>query len=96
MKTFFEFVLEDAIKFEMITNPRSLRVDLENSNISFELSNLENKIWLKITISLNPLFPLSATSVEIQNISGNTNIKELVNMICNISTLRTSGHCNFT
>lgn len=95
MKTFLEFVLEDAIKFEMITNPRSLKVDLESSSLSFELSNLENEIWLKITISLNPLFPLSARTVDIQNISGNTKIKEnglleIINMIRNISTLRTS------
>lgn len=92
MKTFLEFIFEDSIKFELISNPRSLKIDMESSKIIFELSNGENALWVKITISLNPWFPLSAKSVDIQNITGNANKTELINMIM---TIRPSGHCEY-
>lgn len=84
----FEFALEDAPKFEMLANPRSIRFDTDDSRLAFELSNLENLLWIRVTLNLIPLFPLVAKDVMIESILGTVNNAELTNMI---STIRPKG-----
>lgn len=84
IQTFQVFLLQDSRKFELMTNPRSLKVDIDNEKLSFELSNLENLLLIQITLTLNAVFPLSAKDVVIINVYGNTNKTELSNMIYTI------------
>ncbi len=83
-----EFVLEDSPKFEMLANPRSIKFDTGDSKLTFELSNLENLFWIRITLNLIPVFPLVAKDVIIESILGSVNNVELSNMI---STIRPKG-----
>lgn len=82
---FQQFMFEDSSTFELMTNPRSLQVDIENMKLSFELSNLENLLLIQVTLTLNPIFPLSAKDVAIVNVIGKANKTELSNMISTIS-----------
>jgi len=82
---FQQFMFDDSTTFELMTNPRSLQVDIENMKLSFELSNLENLILTQVTLTLNPIFPLSAKDVAIVDVIGNVNKTELSNMISTIS-----------
>lgn len=88
IRPFLEFVIDDSTEFELLANPRSVKLDTFNSKLTFELSNLENLLWIRITLSLNPLFPLTAKDVMIESILGDFNKAELINMI---STIRPCG-----
>ena len=85
VEVFQQFMFEDSSTFELMTNPRSLQVDIENMKLAFELSNLENLLLTQVTLTLNPTFPLSAKDVAIVNVIGNANRTELSNMISTIS-----------
>lgn len=84
IETFQVFLIQDSCKFELMTDPRSLKVDIDNMKVSFELSNLENLLLIQITLMLNAVFPLSAKDVVISNVYGNTHKTELSNMIYTI------------
>lgn len=85
---FLEFIIKDSQHFELLVNPRSLKMDLDGLELSFDLSNEQNLLWVRISLTLNPTLPISARSVMIDNIIGNTNKTELTNMIL---TIRPSG-----
>lgn len=85
---FLEFMIEDSDQFELLANPRSIKLDIERVELTFDLSNLENVVLVRITLSLFPSFPLSAKHIAIENIIGQTNKIELQNMI---TTIRPSG-----
>lgn len=82
---FEEFILHDSEPFEWMTNPRTLQVDIDNLALVFELSNLENLLLIRISLKLNTAFPLSAADVAIENVIGNINTIELINMISAMS-----------
>jgi len=86
IRIFLDFVTEDSPKFELLANPRSIKFDTDYSkfNLTFELSNLENLFWVRISLNLITAFPLSAKDVIIESILGTVNKTELTNMIFNI------------
>lgn len=87
-RAFLEFLYEDTRRFELLANPRSIRIDAENSKLTFELSNIENVVWIRISLHLNSLFPFTARDVTIDSLLGKFNKAELLNMI---ATIRPSG-----
>jgi hypothetical protein len=85
-RIFLDFATEDSLKFELLANPRSIKFDTDYSkvNVTFELSDLENLLWVRIFLNLTSAFPLSAKDIRIESILGTINKTELTNMITNI------------
>lgn len=81
-------MIEDSQNFELLVNPRSLTLDIDRLLLSFDLSNLENLSWVRIALTLNPTFPLSAKNITIDHVMGHANKAELSNMV---STIRPNG-----
>lgn len=88
VRTFLKFMTEDSLKFEDLVHPRSIKFSMEYTHLTFELSNLENLLWIRVTLKLNSIFPLVAEEVTIENVLGTLHRVELNNMI---STIRPSG-----
>lgn len=88
-RAFLDFLIEDSLNFELLVNPRSVKLDTDFLKLTFESSNLENLFWVRITLTLSSFFPLVAKEVVIDNILGTVNKTELINMI---STIRPSCH----
>ena len=86
---FMRFMIEDSDQFELLVNPRSLRIDIDSFNLTFDLSNEKNMLWVRISLTLNPSFLLNANHISIDNVVGSANKTELANMIL---TIRPSGH----
>lgn len=90
IRIFLKFISEDSCKFEALVNPRSIRLSVDYSQLTFELSNLENLFWIRITLKLNLIFPLMAEEVTIENVLKDSfkRADELHNMIL---TIRPNG-----
>ena len=82
---FEDFMLNGSEDFEWMTDPRTLQIDIENSTLSFEKSNLENLLLIRVTLKLNGVFPLSAADTRIESVIGTINKSELISMISAIS-----------
>lgn len=81
---FAEFIAYDADRFELMCNPRTLKVNTEDLVMSFELCNIENIVLIRVTLRLAAVFPLKVEDVAIENLMGQIAHAELTNMICNI------------